>query len=78
MTGINVNHFVIAEVAHKTTKITNCITKCLGYLALVFLLHGQPVGRLALPEAAAVVWEAASTVPDPSMWQHSNTEPASQ
>lgn len=27
---------------------------------------GRPGGRRALPEAAAVVWEAASTVPDPS------------
>lgn len=48
--------------------------KCEFYFALVLLLLGQPVGRRALPEAAAVVWEAASTMPDPSIWQHSNTE----
>lgn len=46
-------------------------------LALVFLLHDQPVGRLALPEAAAVVWEAASTVPDPSEFSDSSDTPTS-
>lgn len=35
-------------------------------LVHIFLLSGQPDGRQALPEAAAVVWEAASTMPDPS------------
>lgn len=48
--------------------------KCEAYFHLVLLFLGEPVGRRALPEAAAVVWEAASTVPDPSAQQHSNTE----
>lgn len=39
-------------------------------LLLFLLLRGRPGGRRALPEAAAVVWEAASTVPDPSAPQH--------
>lgn len=38
-----------------------------GYLAPVVPLLSQPVDQRALPEAAAVVWEAASTVPDPSV-----------
>lgn len=37
------------------------------YLAPVVPLLSQPVDQRALPEAAAVVWEAASTVPDPSV-----------
>lgn len=43
------------------------------YFALLLLL-GQTVGRQALPVAAAVVWEAASTKPDPSARQHKNTQ----
>lgn len=51
--------------------------KCEAYFHLVLLFLCEPVGRRALPEAAAVVWEAASTVPDPSTQQHRNTEQAS-
>lgn len=46
--------------------------KCEAYFHLVLLFLCEPGGRRALPEAAAVVWEAASTVPDPSTQQHSN------
>lgn len=35
-------------------------------LVLLVLLLARPGGRQALPVAAAVVWEAASTMPDPS------------
>lgn len=38
------------------------------------LLLGQKVGRQALLVAAAVVWEAASTMPDPSARQHKSTQ----
>lgn len=56
----------------------------LALLVLLVLLLARPGGRPALPEAAAVVWEAASTVLDPSAphahahVHHTHTHPHTQ
>lgn len=64
--------FVLAinqHILQPLFRLSKLFVECnlyLGHVLLWLCLACQLVGRPALPEAAAVVWEAASTTPDPS------------